>query len=137
MSLTGGGGRYIEFKPLQGAIASVPRERAGFWHREARWWALMSGFWHSSLSQTKVDRYVEHWHDAHAELVDGFRREHAYAGQYVGYVNHDRHASLRAELEAYYGGHVDQIQAIREKWDPERLFSHSRWCRRKEGCTIT
>jgi hypothetical protein len=115
----------------------VDRDEAGFWHRDANWWALMSGFWHSENEPSRVEEYKDYWRRAHKALVDGLTAEDAYAGQYVGYVNHDGHASMRAEMEAYYGGHADKVEQIRKRWDPDQQFSHSRWCRQKEGCTIT
>eukprot|EP00961_Rhodomonas_salina_P072936 979935-Rhodomonas_salina.2 len=131
--------QYIEFKPLRGAIDEVGRDSAGFWHRGAAWWALMSAFWSATSDEGRVGEYVADWMEAHKKLADGMKREGVYGGQYAGYVNHDGHSSVSEELEAYYGAHTARMEQIRKRWDPHGRFKHGRWCRaaRTGACTIT
>jgi hypothetical protein len=78
--------RYMELKPLGGAIRNLSKKETAFWHRDAIWWSLSSHFYHSTDEPTRVDQIVK----SSRTCYDDYVRElgSAFAGHYAGYIDH-------------------------------------------------
>lgn len=110
--------RYVEFKPLGGAIGNLGQNATAFWHRNALWWSLSS---HSYMSKDKSDHVRDllhssrHGHDRFIAEMGA-----AYQGGYAGYI--DRSNSSARDLERYYGKNGARISQIKHFRDPHNLF---------------
>ena len=111
--------RYVEFKPLQGAIRRQSQNNeTAFGHRQAIWWSL-SSHWHWSTDSAKVvDAIQESSAKGHEEYVR--QMNDSYIGGYAGYIDHGN--STGQDLERYYGSNAARIAAIKKRRDPYNLF---------------
>ena len=110
--------RYVEFKPLGGAIRKQSQNSTAFWHRNALWWSL-SSHWHwSSDSAELVNAIQLSSSEGHAGFVE--QMGDSFTGSYAGYIDHGN--STGRDLERYYGGNAARIAAIKKKRDPNNLF---------------
>lgn len=110
--------RYVEFKPLGGAISKQSQNNTAFWHRNAIWWSL-SSHWHWSSDSTELVNAIQL---GGAKGHENYTRQmgDSYAGCYAGYIDHGN--STGRDLKRYYGGNAARIAAIKKKRDPHNLF---------------
>jgi FAD binding domain len=133
--------RYVEIKPLGGAIASTSKDASAFWHRDAKWWLLSSHFLLPSdyetppavITPTSDDGNLEDRNfvgvSRASEILENSRIQHSrfvasmsqsFGGFYAGYIDHGN--STGRDLELYYGDHAERIASIKKYRDPHNVF---------------
>ena len=110
--------RYMEIKPLRGAIGKLAKNATAFWHRDALWWSLSSHFYASTDKEDFVSEILQSSRDAHEQYVQDMGA--SYQGGYAGYIDHSN--SSARDLERYYGGNAARILEIKNFRDPHRVF---------------
>jgi FAD/FMN-containing dehydrogenase/N-acetylneuraminic acid mutarotase len=113
--------RYVEFKPLGGAVGRLDRDTTAFWHRDALWWSLSSHWYMSTDSEKYVQDMLQSSRQGHESFVSAMGN--SYIRGYAGYIDHSN--STGRDLKRYYGGHASRILAIKRKRDPTNLFMNS------------
>jgi FAD/FMN-containing dehydrogenase len=110
--------RYVEFKPLGGAVRNLEKSETAFWHRDAIWWAL-SSHWHWSTDSVEVvDAIHRNSRARHDDFVQNMGSN--FAGYYAGYIDHGNSTGL--DLELYYGENSERIAEIKKHRDPYNIF---------------
>jgi FAD/FMN-containing dehydrogenase len=129
--------RYVEMKPLGGAISSVPQDATSFGYREAKWWLLTSHFmlesdFHKSDNNVlhTIDHVRKERHSRATMILNNSRNQHnhfldamqdSFGGFYAGYI--DQGSSTGRDLELYYSqSHAKKIADIKLRRDPHNLF---------------
>jgi hypothetical protein len=110
--------RYVELKPLGGAIRNKPQSDSAFWHRNAQWWVLSSHFWLSTDSKERIDAIHTNSRTSHDRFIASMGS--SFTGLYAGYI--DRSDSPDRDLELYYGDHASRIAEIKRTRDTQNLF---------------
>ncbi|KAG7338387.1 luciferase-like protein [Nitzschia inconspicua] len=133
--------RYVEIKPLGGAISATPKESSAFWHRDSKWWLLSSHFLlpsdyetppaviapktddrrledHLHMSASRASQILENSRTQHTRFVESMSQ--SFGGYYAGYIDHGN--STGRDLELYYGDHAEQIAIIKKQRDPHNVF---------------
>jgi FAD/FMN-containing dehydrogenase len=110
--------RYVQFKPLGGAIQKLDKTETAFWHRDAIWWAL-SSHWHWSTDSGEVVNAIHrNSRERHDEFVKNMGS--SFSGNYAGYIDHGN--STGRDLELYYGDNAGRIAEIKKQRDPYNIF---------------
>lgn len=128
--------RYVQIKPLGGAISSRPKASSAFWHRDAKWWLISNHFLLPSdfeSPSTPVASSVEvsdvQFISKATQILQNSRIQHSrfvksmaesFSGFYAGYIDHG--VSTGRDLELYYGDHAEQIASIKKRRDPHNVF---------------
>ena len=113
--------RYIELKPLRGAVQDgVRRSDTAFWHRDALWWFLVSNSYKEEFSSDDIGESIEAQRQHHEAIIQAMGS--SFGGHYAGYIDHGRVESPGRDLPLYYGNHSQRIVDIKMKRDPENLF---------------
>ena len=102
--------RYVEFKPLGGAMAEVDQDETAFWHRKGLWWCLSNHFWLSTDDENRVQAIRKNAEARNLDFVKAM--EASFGGYYAGYI--DRTNSTQTDLVNYYGEHASRIAKIKE-----------------------
>jgi hypothetical protein len=118
--------RYVEFKPMGGAILDLSHPKGAFRHRNALWMVLVNHFYSdhgntTHLAAAEKGILVE-CQQRHNKLKKYLRDAGWYGGMYAGYLQHTNR--LHEDLEQYYGGNVQKIDHIKQKRDPYNHFRH-------------
>jgi len=110
--------RYIEMKPLGGAIRKKKKHDTAFWHRDAIWWLLSNHYYNPDDPAKHVSAIL---HNS-SQYLDIFieRMGDSFSGFYAGYINHSN--STGRDLELYYGENAKRISDIKMKRDPHNVF---------------
>ncbi|KAL3923197.1 MAG: hypothetical protein SGILL_001790 [Bacillariaceae sp.] len=131
--------RYVEMKPLEAAVSSIPEDDSAFGHRKAKWWLLSSHFMLATDFEKPL-RGITPTTDAAKDNDSGMsrasnilrnsRNQHdrflkemkdSFGGFYAGYIDHGH--STGRDLELYYGkSHAKKMAEIKLRRDPHNLF---------------
>jgi FAD/FMN-containing dehydrogenase len=104
----------IELLPMGGAVTRVPADATAFPYRDAGCAYNVIGMWEENVpNETNID-WVRGTYDALQPFSTG--------GVYVNYMGGDESGG---DASAYAGDTYERLQKIKEKWDPENLFSHN------------
>ncbi len=94
-----------------GAINDVETEATAFPHRDTTFDFHILGGWDDADRDDEIMEWVQNFHHA----LD----EHATGGVYVNLLGHDE----KQRVPHAYGANYERLQRIKQKWDPENLFS--------------
>ena len=108
-----GEARKLDFMPWSGAYNRVPEDATAFPHREELF--LLE---HSVVVPAGFDAAATE--AARAWLSDSWELVHpsGSGGVYANFPDPD----IRDEHRAYWGGNLERVRRVKEKYDPERVF---------------
>ena len=113
-----GAGKDTQIK--HGQLKKFTKTETGFWHREAKWWALYNQFYHSSTAPQQVDNILTGSRKFYNQFVEEMGDN--FVGSYTGYIDHDSEPTLEKLLERYYGGNAKRLAEIKQTRDPDNRF---------------
>ncbi|WP_149179840.1 FAD-binding oxidoreductase [Streptomyces sp. TRM49041] len=108
----GGGGGSVTLTALGGAVNRVEPLATAFVHRGSRMLAQYVASWRPGTPGTVQQRWLRRTHE-------GMRR-YASGAAYQNYPD----PGLRDWRTAYYGAAADRLVSLRERYDPDGLFSY-------------
>jgi FAD/FMN-containing dehydrogenase len=107
----GSGTGTIQFDSYGGAIAEVAPTATAFAHRNAFCSAQYASFWTTPGSTDPHRAWLRATRATLNPWSDG--------GAYVNYADPE----LQGWAHAYWGNNLPQLQKVKQKWDPQNLFS--------------
>jgi FAD/FMN-containing dehydrogenase len=104
-------GDLIGMEAYGGAVNAKKPEDTAFWHRRASMNVFLYSFWLFDEIRAAAEEYVREFDLVLAPLANGH--------SYQNYPNRDIHNFGHQ----YFGGNLRRLLAVKQKYDPERLFT--------------
>jgi len=101
----------LDLSPWGGAYSRVPAASTAFAHRDARFLVKLG----ASVAAGTDDATARAWLDAAFELL----APHGTGGSYPNFPD----PALTDPLPGYHGGNLERLRMVKERYDPERVFS--------------
>ncbi len=98
------------FIQLGGAVARVKPNATAYWHRAARYGVLLASFWDDPSVADRARRWTREGWARLEPMTDGF------------YVNLMAADDTERRIRAAYGGNLDRLAALKQRYDPTNLF---------------